>query len=335
MKSKIEPPKYPSMLHCIKLQAVFSPLSILTIVLIAWLVSPSSTQAQTCPPALQTPSAEQIQQAQRNIRNRGYLWKISKDNRSSYLYGTIHLGRFEWIFPGPNLKAALQAVDVLALELDPLDQQIQTALATLQQKQQPVPLPPKLRQRLDHQITASCALPQTVAHLSPIMQTVIVSVLRGRFQGLEAAYGQEVVLSSLARQTGKPIVSLETAEIQLSALIPNSTHETLSVLDSMLSQLESGKAERYFLRLAEIWNTGNLSDLENFQSWCECAETEIDKRMLKRINDDRNSDMAERINALHTQGKKVLAAVGALHMTGNQSLPRLMKQRGFTVERIH
>ncbi|MFN8761936.1 MAG: TraB/GumN family protein, partial [Burkholderiales bacterium] len=85
----------------------------------------------------------------------------------------------------------------------------------------------------------------------------------------------------------------------------------------------------------EIWNTGNLSDLENFQSWCECAETEIDKRMLKRINDDRNSDMAERINALHTQGKKVLAAVGALHMTGNQSLPRLMKQRGFTVERIH
>ena len=115
MKSKIEPLKYPSMLHCIKLQAVFSPLSILTIVLIAWLVSPSSTQAQTCPPALQTPSAEQIQQAQRNIRNRGYLWKISKDNRSSYLYGTIHLGRFEWIFPGPNLRAALQAVDVLAL----------------------------------------------------------------------------------------------------------------------------------------------------------------------------------------------------------------------------
>ena len=44
--------------------------------------------------------------------------------------------------------------------------------------------------------------------------------------------------------------------------------------------------------------------------------------------------MAERIEALHGEGKRVLVAVGALHMTGEQGLPRLMAARGFTVERL-
>jgi len=44
--------------------------------------------------------------------------------------------------------------------------------------------------------------------------------------------------------------------------------------------------------------------------------------------------LADRIDALHMQGKRVLAAVGALHMTGNKGLPKLMAERGFSVERI-
>lgn len=87
--------------------------------------------------------------------------------------------------------------------------------------------------------------------------------------------------------------------------------------------------------MTDIWYSSNFSELENFQSWCECAETETDRRLLKRINDDRNIDMADQIQALHAQGKKVLAAIEALHMTGNQAIPKLMKQRGFIVERIH
>jgi hypothetical protein len=176
-------------------------LRIVAVFLITWLVSLSATQAQTCPPALQTPSAEQIQQALRSARNRGFLWKITKDNRSSYLYGTIHLGRLEWFFPGPDLAAALRNVDMLALEVDPLDEKIQQALVASQQEKRQVALPVKLRQRLDRQISAVCVPDQAVAHLNPIMQTVMISMLRGRFQGFEVAYGQEIALKKYPSQT--------------------------------------------------------------------------------------------------------------------------------------
>jgi len=293
------------------------------------------SKAQACPPPLQAPISEQIQQAQLNTQNRGYLWKISKGNHSSYLYGTIHVGRLEWIFPGPNLFVALTNSDVIALEVDPLDQEIQSSINSVRTEKSSVLIPQKLRQRLDRQIAAACAPSSAVAPFNPLMQAIIVSMLRGRFYGLEAAYGQEIALSSLARQTGKSVISLETTEIQLEALVPSNKQETLAILESLLAQLESGKTDRYYLRLTEIWNTSKLTELEDFETWCECAEKEIDKRMLKRINDDRNQNMAKRIDALHSQGKKVLAAIGALHMTGKLALPRLMEQRGFTVERIH
>ena len=50
--------------------------------------------------------------------------------------------------------------------------------------------------------------------------------------------------------------------------------------------------------------------------------------------DDRNPAMAARIDALHSGGQTVFAAVGSLHLFGPQALPALMAQRGYRVERI-
>ena len=79
---------------------------------------------------------------------------------------------------------------------------------------------------------------------------------------------------------------------------------------------------------------GRFGEIENYAQWCECADTAQDRAFLRRLNDERNAPMAERIEALHGEGKRVLVAVGALHMTGEQGLPRLMAARGFTVERL-
>ena len=61
----------------------------------------------TCPPVAQTPSADQIQAGLRGARDRGFLWRITKSGRDSYLYGTVHVAKFEWMFPGPTVNRAL------------------------------------------------------------------------------------------------------------------------------------------------------------------------------------------------------------------------------------
>jgi hypothetical protein len=87
-------------------------------------------------------------------------------------------------------------------------------------------------------------------------------------------------------------------------------------------------------RLAQAWETGDLAALEDYERWCECAATDADRDFLRKLNDERNAPLADAIEAQHQQGRRVFAAVGALHMTGPQSLPRLLAQRGFKVERV-
>jgi uncharacterized protein YbaP (TraB family) len=53
-------------------------------------------------------------------RDRGFLWRVTRDGHSSYLYGTLHVGRDTWLAAGPAMASALQNASTLALELDPL-----------------------------------------------------------------------------------------------------------------------------------------------------------------------------------------------------------------------
>jgi uncharacterized protein YbaP (TraB family) len=52
--------------------------------------------------------------------------------------------------------------------------------------------------------------------------------------------------------------------------------------------------------------------------------------------DDRNPVMADRLDRLHSSGKRVFAAVGSLHMIGSIGLPEQMQmqRRGYRVERV-
>ena len=87
-------------------------------------------------------------------------------------------------------------------------------------------------------------------------------------------------------------------------------------------------------RLAVAWEQGDVAALEDYEKWCECAADEADRAALRKLNDDRNAPLADGIENQHRQGSRVFAAVGALHMTGPQSLPRLLEQRGFKIERV-
>jgi uncharacterized protein len=173
-----------------------------------------------------------------------------------------------------------------------------------------------------------------LAQAHPLLQAMTVSLLDARRDGLEPGYGQEIVLAGAARALGNRVFSLETAELQMRALIPTDPAEAQRTLTAMLDQIESRQSRRVLLRTAEVWAGGRIDELESWAQWCECLDTEDDRAMLRRMLDGRNPGLAERIDALHREGRRVLAAVGALHMAGPEGLPALLTRRGYTVTRI-
>ncbi|MBL8328862.1 MAG: TraB/GumN family protein [Rubrivivax sp.] len=295
----------------------------------------AQTQPRACPPVARQPSAEQIQAAQAAARDRGFLWRISKDGRSSYLYGTIHLGKLDWAVPGPALLKALSEVDVMALELDVSDsatlQKLQSGMA---RKPDEPALPPALQRRLSEETAAACLPANALDAQQPAVRALTLVLLAARWDGLDAGYAQELVLAGVAQSRGLPVVGLETVEEQLEALLPDSPAARLHFIEQAMAQLKSGAARRGTQRLVQAWAEGRLEELASYEQWCECVKTEEDRLQMRRLNDDRNPALASRIDRLHQQGKTVFAGIGALHMTGPKALPLLLQQRGYVVERV-
>lgn len=284
-----------------------------------------------CPPNPVQPTAEVVQRAAAGARDRGFLWRIEREGRTSWLYGTIHVGRFEWLFVGPTVRSALAGSRSVALELDITDP------AVVQQLQQlsagTTPLPEALRQRLAAQGERACVPLEQLAGLHPVMQGLTYTLLDARWDDLHTAWAQEVMLAGFAQRMQRPIVSLETPKTQLDALIPDDPAAVQRLLEQGLEQLEQGKARPMMRRLASAWERGDLDDMAAYEQWCECVQTDEERALMQRVQTDRNPGMADRIAELHRDGE-VFAAVGALHMTGDQGLPALLAARGFKVERV-
>ena len=287
--------------------------------------------AAACPPPPQQITSESLNAGIRTARDHGFLWRLSKDGRISWLYGTIHAARVEWMYPGPVTLDALKRSDLLALELDVLDPDVQRRLSASITGQKREPLPPALTRRIERQLQAECADVEAFAKYSPELQIASLSVMAARRDGLDPANAIDLVLAVLAREFGKPVASLETPELQVQALQMPSQTETIAFVSSALDDLESGRTRPMLNRMAKVWTAGDYAELSRFESWCNCVDTAAERAAMKRMLDDRNPQLASAIDALHSSGT-VFAAVGSLHMIGPKGLPALLRQRGYRIE---
>ena len=304
------------------------------IFLIALLV-PAFAAAQNCPAPPTAPSNEKIQALAKAAKDRGFLWKIEKDERTGYLYGTIHVNKLEWSIPGPKTIAALTASELIAFELDILDPDIQAQFSDPSKFGiKPTVLPAKLKQRMDVIAQRVCAPVAAMALMHPIMQLATLTILDARFAELEMGYGSEIVMTGFARSAKKAVTSLETAELQIRALMGGEAAEIIMSVESGLSLFEANKQRKPVEQLISIWATSNFAEFQNYEKWCDCVNTEAEAKFYRRLNDDRNPGLAAGIDKLHRDGKRVFAAVGALHMTGPKALPTLLANMGYKVERV-
>ncbi len=265
-----------------------------------------------CPPSA-IASLEKPGMGVRNGVDRGVLWRIERDGRTSWLYGTIHVGRGDWVRPGPTIQKALAQSDTLALELDLRDEATARAMAR--------PADPELlarmlsgerARRLERQNSEACVPLGTLSKLQPILQVTALAGLAGRADGLYPEFGVDETLAVSARNSSKPIVALENAAEQIKVLTGESEAEEAEQVDAALDELESGKLRGQLKELADVWARSDAAKLASYPEWCDCLKTPAEQRLMKRLLDDRNPNLADGIERLHAGGKGVFAAVGGV-----------------------
>lgn len=295
----------------------------------AWAASPESA---SCPPQAEPPGRALLQRAQQQAADRGFLWRIGRDGRDSYLYGTLHAGRAEWFALGPQTQASLFRTGVLALEINVTDPEVLQALQGATQGP-PRALPAELMQSLRTAWAAECLPLADLEQGAAEFQVMHLAVAQGQRQGWFPLYGSESLLLMNSLRAQRPVAGLETAQTQLAALLARNDEEAANVVREALAELQRPEAMRSMERLTRAWAKGDLHELETFADWCDCLNTPTERTTHARLVEGRNPGMAEAIERLHG-GMSVFAAVGSLHMVGPQGLPALLKAKGFRVTRV-
>jgi len=230
--------------------------------------------------------------------------------------------------------AALEASEVLALELDLLDPDVRERLIKAATARPDERLPAPLAARVERRMAAECVDAAQYRAFVPEFQVASLAVMAARREGFDPSYAIDLVLALIARDFGKASTSLETPEVQIAALRMPTREATIEFVTSGLDELDTGKSGALLTHMASAWTDGNLADLEAYERWCGCLGTAAERAAMKRLLDDRNPRLATAIDALHTGGRSVFAAVGSLHMIGPRGLPALLRERGYVVEQV-
>ena len=304
------------------------------------LLTPLGSAAQTaaaapaCPPAAVPLDPDRFREGMRRAEDHGFLWRVARDGRTSYLYGTIHAAKPAWMFPGPRTLAAFESSEVLALELDLLDADVRDRLAKAAAARPDERLPAALDARIERRMAAECVTGAPWRAFAPEFQVATLAVLAARREGLDPSYGIDLVLALIARDFGKATASLETPEAQINALRMPTHAATIEFVTASLDELDANRSAPMLARLANAWTDGNLAELEGYEGWCDCLGSAAERAAEKRLVADRNPLLAQAFDALHGGGRSVFAAVGSLHMIGPGGLPALLRQRGYAVEPV-
>lgn len=120
-----------------------------------------------CPKEPPVPTQEQMAEMRKNAKDRGFLWRITKNGKTSHLYGSIHLSKIDWRVPGTAIMQAVRQSDALAFELNLQDPEAQSVLKAQHTNPPTFELSPQLKDRIARLPASNCLSPSDWASLSP------------------------------------------------------------------------------------------------------------------------------------------------------------------------
>lgn len=274
------------------------------------------------------------------IPQRGTLYRVRHQGNTSYLFGTIHVGKPTFFPLEAEVTRALSRASKLVLEIDlrhpePFQTALQKhgmyangesierhlsadSLAQLQQALQEVGIP------LDR-----------VKHMKPWLVANMLIGLDLERHGYQRSHGIEVFLLSLADTQTKTVQELETAEYQMSLFDSMSDAVQEQYLRENLAELRDGNALKKAQALIDAWASANGDALEAMMRESlqeKSASSEFTHRVLL---EKRNPEMASKIEALLRDDETTFVGVGLLHMVGETGVPTLLRQRGYEVEKLY
>ncbi len=262
------------------------------------------------------------------------LWVVRDADTTVYLFGAVHLLPRDLVWFDEAVADAFKASDELKMEILPVDDP--ASLAPLVMKLAVDPNGRTMAQRLspeDHaayvKALTEIGLPASqMEPLEPWFIGVQAASLMYVKAGLDPKSGVEDVLTRAARKAGKAITAFETPEQQFTMLDSTPEAEQLASVHDLVHRREEGLA--FMSKMLDHWARGESEETGRLMNE-DMKDTPETARILLT---DRNARWAADLKARMARPGVVFVAVGAGHLTGENSVQALLERDGLKVERI-
>ena len=283
---------------------------------------PADALAQTAAPAAPAP-----------IEGEGpALWVVKDADSTLYLFGSVHVLRPTTGWASPRVEAAFDSASDIWFEISNPDDQAAIMPLIQQHGLSPdTPLSSRLTPQENAELDAAAqAMGASAAQLQPMkpwLAALSLSVAPLIKAGYDPKSGVELVLKARAEAAGKPIHGFETIDKQIGILAGLPDDVQLVFLRETLKDYENAATK--LDEMVEAWARGDIATLDRVT----IAEMkEASPALYQAVLVDRNTDWANQIQTLLEGSGTAFIAVGAAHLTGDDSVQAILQKRGVTVE---
>jgi len=260
------------------------------------------------------------------------LWQVAGQQNHVYLLGSIHLLRRE-DHPLPDaIYAAYEDAEKLIMELD-MDDVDPVASQMLTNELGLINDGRTLRDLMGEELYTQAATLAETARIplslleksEPWFAAMNVEIIMLMRIGFDPALGIENQLMERALVDDKEILGFETMRQQLEFLDGLSPSAQREMLIQALS--EGNEMQQTMDEMIMAWRTGDVQFLEENL----LADMADYPELHKVIVVDRNVAWTDEIEELLDEADDYLIVVGALHLVGQEGVPRLLQARGHDV----
>ena len=265
-----------------------------------------------------------------------FLWQVEGEGATVTLVGSIHVGQPDF-FPLPEVfESAFADAGALAVEVDITNPaNVQKSMTLMMQKGM-LPADETLQDRLGEDLWArleafAAERGTPLAMYSKFKPGIVAMILvMEEYQrvGFDPELGIDKHFLEAAQAGGKEIRELETIEDQLELFFMIDDELDDVLMGEMLDQMD--QIEAMTNEMVALWMKGDATGLDAMLQEQMGDDPEM-AEFYRRLLDDRNVAMVDKIDAWLGGDTDVFVVVGAGHFAGEMGIINLLEQKGWKV----
>jgi uncharacterized protein YbaP (TraB family) len=255
----------------------------------------------------------------------------------SHIFGTMHTADRQVVALPPAVENALGKAASLVLEIVMTDQvrgELAQAMILSNGTGLDAIVGPERFERVLEAGARYGMSGEQLKQFKPWALTMFFSLPPSEFQR-QAAGGVPLdqVLQESARKRGIALHGIETTAEQVAIVAGFPEPEQLALLDAAMET--NPRIESFFSAMKTAYLERDLTALHRLvDEMSEGSDQDLQRVFLDRMVDLRNERMAKRLAARFAEGN-AFVAVGALHLSGERGILKLLEENGYRVSRVY